>query len=125
MPHAWLARNGAPVATHHLVAPDRFLLLAGADGEAWCAAAEGVARERGVPLGAYRVAPDGDLRDDDGTWKELRGHGDAGAVLIRPDGHVAFRAAAAPVNPAEELASALDVALRTGAQRPTTLAIPG
>jgi 2,4-dichlorophenol 6-monooxygenase len=99
--------------------------LAGADGATWCSAAEEVARERGVPLDAYRVAPDGDLRDDDGTWTELRGHGDAGAVLIRPDGHVAFRAPVAPANPAEEVRSALDVALRSGAASPASVAVGG
>jgi 2,4-dichlorophenol 6-monooxygenase len=125
MPHAWLARNGVAVPTHDLIPQGRFVLLAGADGATWCSAAEEVARERGVPLDAYRVAPDGDLRDDDGTWTELRGHGDAGAVLIRPDGHVAFRALVSPANPAEELHSALDVVLRTGAANPASVAVGG
>jgi 2,4-dichlorophenol 6-monooxygenase len=118
MPHAWLGRDGTKVATHHLVQTGRFLLLAGADGGAWRAAALAWSEESGVLLDAYRVAVDGDLRDLDGMWANLRGHGDGGAILVRPDGHVAFRALHMPQDPARDLRVALNVVLHPGAHNP-------
>jgi 2,4-dichlorophenol 6-monooxygenase len=125
MPHAWLERDGELVATHNLIPSGAFLLLAGADGATWCAAAASLCGEIGVPLDAYRVAPDGDLQDPDGKWAQLRRHDDGGAVLVRPDGHVAFRAAEMPVDPAAELRSALHVALRASTTAPASVAVGG
>jgi 2,4-dichlorophenol 6-monooxygenase len=93
LPHAWLDRFGDPVATHQLLRPGRFLLLAGDQGEAWREAAEAVGDSIGVELDALLVGPHADLRDRDGAWVRLRGHDDRGAILIRPDGHVCFRSA--------------------------------
>ncbi len=111
MPHAWLLRDGARVPTHHLVSSGRFLLLAGADGAEWCDAAQAFAAETGVPLDALRVAPDGDLVDADGAWSQLRGHGNHGVLLVRPDGHVAFRATGIGADHEAELRAALETAL--------------
>jgi 2,4-dichlorophenol 6-monooxygenase len=111
LPHAWLLQGGQRLATHHLLASGRFLLLVGSDGAAWCDAANALAVETGLPLDALIVAPDGDLVDADGTWSEVRGHGNEGAILVRPDGHVAFRAAAVADDPEAELRAAVDMAL--------------
>jgi hypothetical protein len=43
----------------------------------------------------------------DATWHELYGIQPGGAVLVRPDGHIAWRSATPPTNPAKELHSAL------------------
>ena len=43
----------------------------------------------------------------DGQWARVREISDAGAVLVRPDNHVAFRAADGVDNPTEALTSAL------------------
>ena len=111
LPHAWLSGADGEVSTHSLVGPGTFLLLAGEDGEAWCAAATALASTRGLDLRAYTVG-DGQavLSDHTGRWRELRGHGRSGAVLTRPDGHVVFRAAGGEGAP-EQLVKALDIAL--------------
>jgi 2,4-dichlorophenol 6-monooxygenase len=114
MPHAWLVRDGQPVATHQLVRSGTFLLLAGIDAPEWCEAAAEVARQTGVVIDCYTVGPRGDLGDPDGAWARLRGHEDAGAVLVRPDGHVAFRSPAVTEEPGADLRAALDVALGAG-----------
>jgi 2,4-dichlorophenol 6-monooxygenase len=114
MPHAWLERDGERTATHHLVRSGTFLLLAGAPAAGWCDAAAEISAQTGIPVDAYCVSPDGDLHDPDCVWAQLRGHDDGGAVLVRPDGHVVFRAAQLPEDPAAELRTAFDVAL--GAQ---------
>lgn len=51
--------------------------------------------EPGVPFSVYSVGPaesDADLVDVNGTFEERYGVAVGGAVLIRPDGHVAWRA---------------------------------
>ena len=80
LPHADLDRAGAATTTHDLLEPGAFLLLAGGRGASWCAAAETLG------IRAHAIGPEEDLRAADGAWYELRGHGDEGAVLVRPDG---------------------------------------
>lgn len=69
------------------------VLLAGADGQSWCEAAHQVARELGIPLQALRVGLGGDLSemDADTAWADTYGVQRDGAVLVRPDGYVAWR----------------------------------
>jgi 2,4-dichlorophenol 6-monooxygenase len=111
LPHAWFDRYGHPVASHELIEVGAFLLLAGPDGQAWLEAAEELVAETGVPLVAHRVGGAADLRDRDGVWPELRGHADDGAILVRPDAHVAFRSMALPADPLGVLRQAVNVAL--------------
>lgn len=111
LPHAWLQMDGVETSTHDLLSPDGFLLLAGPEGQAWCDAAGELARELSLPVTALRVGAGGELEDALGVWSEVRGHGDGGAVLVRPDGHVAFRADDLAADPRLRLAQALEVAL--------------
>ena len=89
-PHVWLQRNGSELSTIDLVGR-RFTLLGGPGGAAWCEAARAAAAERGAPLDAIAVGVDGDLRDREGAWLAAYGVEPDGAVLVRPDGHVAWR----------------------------------
>lgn len=50
-----------------------------------------------------RIGPRGDWDDPDGVWRRLYGIGPAGAVLVRPDGHVAWRASEGPTDEAEAM----------------------
>jgi 2,4-dichlorophenol 6-monooxygenase len=111
LPHAWLQRDGVEVSTHDLLSAEAFLLLAGPDGQAWCDAATQLADERSLPVIALRVGGDGELQDVLGTWADLCGHGDGGAVLVRPDGHVAFRPMDLAGDPRTCLLEALEIAL--------------
>ena len=52
-----------------------------------------------------------ELADETGRWAELREVGPAGALLVRPDRHVAFRAMELPADPEAALRSALDATL--------------
>lgn len=89
-----------------------FVLLAGPEGGEWIAAA---AKDlHGAELTAYRVADDGDLRlADDRSFAQAFEVEPDGAVLIRPDGHVGFRALAKPDDPAEALRDAFARILST------------
>jgi 2,4-dichlorophenol 6-monooxygenase len=110
LPHAWLERDGTPVSTRHLFQPGAYLVLAGADGRAWCDAAASLAADLGHPIDALCVGED--LADPSGRFADVRGHGDSGALLVRPDGFVAFRAASDEVDPRATLERALRIALR-------------
>jgi putative polyketide hydroxylase len=97
-PHVPLVRAGAEISTLDLFGT-AFTLLAGPDGASWMAAAGRVASPAvspsPIPLQAFRVAPDGELTDPAGDWLARYGLTPAGAVLVRPDGHVAWRSAGA------------------------------
>ena len=108
-PHAWLQRNGQRISTIDLF-DTAFTLLAGASGQRWRHAAATASRDLGVPLAACTVGHGG-LRDEDGTWAQLYGIDPDGAVLVRPDGHVAWRSAAAGTEPHAELVRALHAVL--------------
>jgi 2,4-dichlorophenol 6-monooxygenase len=108
LPHAWIDDDGGgrrPIKD--LVAPGRFLLIAGEEGTGWCRAAARLA-EAGVPLDCVRIGHvDGDLYDPRSMWAQRRGIEPGGAVLVRPDRFVAWRNPTASPEPLDELAKAL------------------
>ena len=61
----------------------------------------------GVPLEAFTVGAGDGLDDVDGSWPAAYGVGRDGAVLVRPDAHVGWRARSAGLDPARELEAAL------------------
>jgi 2,4-dichlorophenol 6-monooxygenase len=92
LPHAWLEQGGRRVSTHDLVSKDGFVLLTDPSGSAWVAAAAEASEKFGVTVRAITIGEGGDYRDAEGTWAQLREISDGGAVLVRPDNHIAYRA---------------------------------
>jgi hypothetical protein len=84
----------------------RFVLLVGPGGKPWQRAAPAIAASRGVDLVAYRFAADGDLLDREDGWRTKLGMSAAGAMLVRPDGFVAWRGTL-PINPERKLGQVL------------------
>lgn len=82
------------------------VLLAGPAGSAWVSAAQVVAKDLGIPLDTYRFGAE--IAAQDGHKR----HGiDAdGALLVRPDGFVAWRSTGAAIDPAGEVERALRTA---------------
>jgi 2,4-dichlorophenol 6-monooxygenase len=113
LPHAWIDdEDGARRPIKDLVAPGRFVLIAGEEGGAWVEAARQVADAAGVPLDALRVGHlDGDLFDPRCAWLRHREFGPEGAILVRPDRFVAWRSLGASGDPAGELGAALGAVL--------------
>ena len=109
LPHAWVEdEDGRRRPLTELVAPGRFLLIAGEDGGAWCEAARQLATDAGIPLDAVRIGHiDGDLYDPRCMWLRHREIGPDGAVLVRPDRFVGWRSMGAWERPIDELAEAL------------------
>ncbi|HEX4248493.1 MAG TPA: FAD-dependent monooxygenase [Pseudonocardia sp.] len=116
LPHAWLERDGVSCSTHDLVPLGGFALLTGATGDAWATAAERAADSFGVPVRLVRIGAE--YADVDGEWARLREVSDAGAVLVRPDNHVAYRAPDAVPDATGALVDALATVLgRPGTTR--------
>ncbi|WP_330262708.1 FAD-dependent monooxygenase [Streptomyces griseorubiginosus] len=93
IPHAWLTSGTRTVSTLDTVGQGRFTLLTGIGGEGWLRAAEA----QDLDIATVVVGPGQQYEDPYGDWARLSEISDAGALLVRPDGFVAFRhATAAP-----------------------------
>jgi putative polyketide hydroxylase len=90
VPHLWLEQHGKRISTLELV-DGHFVLLTGDGGMAWREAASAAAADLGVGLSAYVIGTDGDLVDLEHQWPEKCGVETSGALLVRPDGFVAWR----------------------------------
>jgi putative polyketide hydroxylase len=85
-----LRREGAEISTLDLFGRG-FVLLAGCGDDAWCSTALGAAKRLGLPLDLCLVGGP-ELADPDGRFADAYGISAAGAVIVRPDGVVAWRA---------------------------------
>jgi hypothetical protein len=112
-PHVWLQRAGKRVSTHDLVAL-RYTLLTGPRGQAWSEAANVAAQALRIPLARCTIGEGGDVADPDRRWTAAYGVETDGAVLLRPDGYVAWRQRCSAADPRREIESALRVMLRAG-----------
>ncbi|WP_407550939.1 FAD-dependent oxidoreductase [Streptomyces sp. Pv4-95] len=111
-PYVVLERDGVPVSTLDLFGTG-FVLLAGRDGGSWGRAAASAGPALGVDIAFHGIGPtaeDTQLVDRQGRWNDAYGVRAGGAVLVRPDGVVAWRAPASL--PAAEQGAALEAALR-------------
>lgn len=104
-PHLWLGRGDGRLSTLDLFGP-RFTVLTTGRDHAWDRAAARAADRYGVPVATVTVGAPG-VEDDEGVFPTRYGIEPGGAVLVRPDGHVAWRRAAASENADEVLERAL------------------
>ena len=107
-PHVWIERDAARRSTVDLFDGRKFTLLAGPEGGAWCDAARAAAERLGAPLDALRISAAVSPADGEGRWLATYGLERDGAVLVRPDGYVAWRKASAPADPFVEVSGALE-----------------
>jgi putative polyketide hydroxylase len=89
LPHVWLGRGGPQVSTLDLSGPG-FTLLVSADVAGWRSAAETVRTGTGLDIAVHEIGTAG-LADPDGNWLEQTALPVGGAMLVRPDQHVAAR----------------------------------
>ena len=106
LPHAWLVESGDRRSLLDAVALGSFLLVAGPDGKGWLDAAAAV---DAVPLESLLLSRT-ELPDLD-RWLQIAGIDADGALLVRPDQHVAWRARGLVSDPADELARVLRAVL--------------
>ncbi|MDG4765616.1 FAD-dependent monooxygenase [Solwaraspora sp. WMMD406] len=111
-PHVWLSRAGARVSTLDLIGPE-FTLMTPA-GSGWAQSAKEAGGAAATAITTVEISADGATALSGPEWARAYGLSSRGAVLIRPDGHVAWRCADAPPSSAV-LVNALDRILdRTG-----------
>ncbi|TQK51168.1 putative polyketide hydroxylase [Streptomyces sp. SLBN-118] len=99
-PHMWVSGPGGRQSTLDLY--EQSFVLLSAEGTEWRAAARKVAERLSVRLDAYAIGegPDADLvPEGDTDWAALHSATGQGAVLVRPDGFVAWRSPGAVPDP--------------------------
>jgi 2-polyprenyl-6-methoxyphenol hydroxylase-like FAD-dependent oxidoreductase len=96
-PHLWLdmARKHSTLDWFD----QEFTVVAGPLGDAWLEAGRDVSAKLGLPINLQKLP---NAHPADGIQMGMRG-----VVLVRPDGHVAWRLPYIPADPARELASAV------------------
>ena len=103
-PHLWIEKNGERLSTIDLFASS-FTLLASPGGGIWSTIACRVAKELGIALDAYTFGKE--LRDPENRFLGAYGLTETGAVLVRPDGFVGWRAMTVDGFPHDTLRRAL------------------
>lgn len=112
LPHAWVEDLQGRRALGEFAGHGRFLLVVGEEGERWCAAAQDVARRRNIEIETVRIGVHtGDFLDHRRDWHRRSGIGQQGAVLVRPDRFVAWRAQELPEDAEAALDSVFDCVL--------------
>lgn len=118
VPHVWLEQDGVQISTKDLVSTEHFTVLVhGAQEAAWSGAAEPVANQLGVPINVIGIGGPAKLADPSGRWAAINDVYEAGAVLVRPDRHVAWRGSPLPADRESALRKALGAVLEGGRQR--------
>lgn len=119
IPHVWLVDgDGTKMSTLDVTGRGSFSLVTGLSGQAWAAAAEKLSLPylRTVRIGAPGTA------DPYCSWARIREIDEAGALLVRPDGYIAWRQPAGVWDDGdayEQLTAALTTILGTIPADPT------
>ncbi|GAA1529514.1 FAD-dependent monooxygenase [Brevibacterium picturae] len=111
LPHVWVGDSRDKHSTHDLADYSRFTVFTGTTGSAWEDAAREVSDHLGVGIDTVVIGPDRDTTDLYFDWDRVRGIAEDGAILVRPDKHIAWRIQTLPENPAAELRNALSSVL--------------
>jgi putative polyketide hydroxylase len=101
VPHAWVHRAGRRMSTLDLVGTG-LTLFTGSSGAPWRSAARAVSAALGARIDVHSIGPGAEIRDE-GRWAELTDLSPDAALLVRPDDFVAWRAAALPHPPENQL----------------------
>lgn len=83
LPHAWLQKGDETLSTRDLMRDGKFVLITGAPGK-WAGFANDLIDVEVIGKGGWLPT--------DARWSELCGIREDGAILVRPDGVVAWRA---------------------------------
>lgn len=100
--HVVLRQNDRLLSSHDFAGRD-YTLFVGPRGAAWAEAARRLAGQ-GEPILAAHLSVD--ALDEEGRFLEKTGLFDDGALLVRPDGFIAWRSVSLTEDPATQLAAA-------------------
>ncbi len=108
LPHVWVFdKHGQQHSTLDITGKGHFTVLTGIGGEAWGKAAKALGKKLGMKIKVRVIGPRRDFEDHTGDWARAREVSDSGCILVRPDHHVAWRAANVSQSAQSDLSSAL------------------
>ena len=105
MPHAWVQRSGHQISTLDLLSDKEFTLITSDKNRNWAAAAANLK----LPIQICKLGVD--FTDVEGHWTTNSGIAGGGALLVRPDGHIALQAGDARA-PLQQLTGAVSSFIR-------------
>jgi 2,4-dichlorophenol 6-monooxygenase len=92
LPHVWLTRNQRRVSTLDLCGKGRFTLLTGLSGSAWVEAAARASAALKLDIQVHVIGPGQEYVDTYGDFVRMIEVDESGALLVRPDLYVGWRA---------------------------------
>lgn len=114
-PHVWIEMGGERLSTIDLVNPE-FSIFAGRKGDGWKNIAASVSKEFGLSTPCF-VIGGVEIKDIEDTFLTRFGLAEDGAVLVRPDGWIAFRAHSLETDSADKLRGAFAQVLQRPGER--------
>ncbi|KAK5143135.1 hypothetical protein LTR04_001985 [Oleoguttula sp. CCFEE 6159] len=110
LPHVWLAADSQSerVSILDLAGKGKFTLFTGIGGDAWLEAAKHISNYKPyLEIRGYCIGFHCDYMDCYRDWECVRGVGETGVVLVRPDHFVTWRCQSAPRGGEQEAAARL------------------
>jgi 2-polyprenyl-6-methoxyphenol hydroxylase-like FAD-dependent oxidoreductase len=114
-PHIYLRKGSERISTLDLFGLN-FVLLTGPQANAWSECAAPASRDLRVPLDIHAIGKPGGWLDSNGEFLDAYGLSPTGAVLVRPDGFVAWRAKSTEGASIQHFAAVLNSVLCRNAQ---------
>ena len=91
LPHAWLETGRRRISSLDVVNATSFTLIVGIESTTWRDAVMKLPQELRSIIEVVQIGGRYGIRDVYGDWMRVREIGESGAVLVRPDHHVAWR----------------------------------
>lgn len=88
-PHVWLRDSDKTLSTLDLF-DQNYIFLTPSKNKFWLSVVKKLQNQTRIPLHIWHIGPNGDFIDD-GNFTKVYELSDEACVLIRPDGHVAWR----------------------------------
>ncbi len=108
LPHAWLTRKGHRVSTLDICGKGRFTLLTGITGAAWSDAAASVNKTMAIEIIVHIIGYKQPYEDAYFEFAGLREISESGALLVRPDMMIGWRAMAWSASATQELQAVIE-----------------
>ncbi|MFI6285048.1 FAD-dependent oxidoreductase [Streptomyces sp. NPDC051018] len=118
-PHLWVTRAGERISTVDLY--ERSVVVLCGEGSIWADVTRHAAARLSVPVEVYTIGrgPDASLVPEEGAdWEAAHGLEAGGALMVRPDGFVAWRSPGPVPAPEAAVAEALTLVLSLDTRTP-------
>lgn len=107
LPHVWLTKNQRRVSTLDLCGKGHFTLLTGLSGSGWVEKAAAVSKALNVNIEVRVIGPGQEYVDTYGDFQRFSEVDEDGALLVRPDMFIGWRASSASPSNLDQLLGAM------------------